>query len=77
MAIIRSYNVFYSKYITDSSNIRFSTNLIACQECLFCDGLENQSYCIRNEQYTKDEYFEKKQILLTQKEQFINWFVAL
>lgn len=58
--ITLSLNIYYSKYIHSSNNIWFSTNLLWCQECLFCDDLQNQSYCIYNTQYTKEEYFQKR-----------------
>ena len=65
--ITGSYKVYYSKYITDSSNIWFSTNLIGCEECILCDELENQKYCIKNRAYPKEEYFEKKEELMQRK----------
>jgi hypothetical protein len=74
-SIQKSFNIFYSKYITSSSNIWFSTNLIGCSECLFCDWLQNQTYCIRNTQYEKDEYLQKKQELLSHKESYSTWAV--
>jgi len=52
-----SYNVLYSYNIQNSSSIRFSSNLTGCSFCLLCDSLMNQSYCIKNKQYTKEEYF--------------------
>lgn len=65
-----SYNVFFSKYITTSSNIYFSTNLTWCSECILCDDLENKTYCIKNIQYSKDEYSELKKEFLNDKSQF-------
>ncbi len=72
--IIESNLIFYSKYIKNSYSIWFSSNLISCQECLFCNDLENKSYCINNQQYTKEDYFDKKNELLSQKSMFIQWF---
>ncbi len=71
--ITNSYNVFYSSNIHNSSNIFFSTNLLWCSECLLCDGLENQSYCIGNTQYTKDEYMLLKMQTLQDKD----WYELL
>ncbi len=61
---------FYSRYITNSANIWFSTNLIWCSECIGCDWLENQKYMIGNKQYTKVEYENKKQEILRDKQNF-------
>ncbi len=72
--VFNSFNVFYSKYIVNSSDIWFSTNLIGCKECIFCDWLENASYCINNVQYSKEEYEKKKQEILSQKEKFEDWY---
>lgn len=68
------YNIFFSRFISDSSNIWFSTNLIGCQECLFCDDLQNQSFCINNKSYSREEYLLKKDDLLKQKDMFLTWY---
>ena len=68
--IVNSFNIFFSKFLINCSNIRFSTNLVGCHDCIFCNELENQAYCIRNEQYTKEEYLAKKQELLKDKNNF-------
>ncbi|MEI7477812.1 MAG: hypothetical protein WCJ81_04865 [bacterium] len=39
--------------------------------------MENQSYCIENKQYEKEEYFVKKTELLQQKQQFPFRYSAL
>ena len=71
--VTKSYNIFYSRYISDSANIWFSTNLIGCEECIFCDGLENQKYCIENTIYSKEEYVLKKKWILQEKKRFEAW----
>jgi hypothetical protein len=65
-----SHNIFYSRYITNSSNIWFSTNLIGCSECIGCDGLENKKYMIGNIQYTEENFGKKKQEILRDKNSF-------
>lgn len=65
--ILKCYNIFYSRYIHNSNNIWFSTNLIGCSECILCDGIENTSYAIQNKVYDKAEYFLKKSDLLKRK----------
>ncbi len=76
-AISKSSFIFYSKYIHNSSNIRFSTNLIGCHNCFRCDALENMSYCIDNTPYSKDEYYKKVHILLQDKNNFEHYFKQL
>jgi len=75
--IIKSYNIFYSKNIYNSSNIWFSSNLTWCRECIFCDWLENASYCIANKKYKKEEYWEKKKEILSKKENFHNYYLKV
>ncbi len=75
--INESHNIFYSRYITNSSNIWFSTNLIWCHECIGCDGLENQQYMIKNVQYTKEDFAKKKQEILADKESFENIYAHI
>jgi hypothetical protein len=48
--------------------------LIGCQECLFCDDLQNQSFCINNKSYSREEYLLKKDDLLKQKDMFLTWY---
>jgi len=72
--IQESYKIFYSKYIIASNNIWFSSNLIWCQECIFCDNLENKSYFINNQEFTKEEYLVQKSKILVQKNIFMDFF---
>ncbi len=72
--VIESYNIFYSRYIKNSSDIWFSKNLIWCTHCIWCSDLENKSYCIQNKQYNKEEYFQKYKHLLANKWKFSKFF---
>ena len=71
MGVIKSFKIFYSKYIQNSSDVRFSSNLVWCHECLFCNNLDNQSYYINNQKLEKDEYFKQKEKILSQKDNFM------
>jgi hypothetical protein len=78
IGIIQSYNVFYSKYCHNCTDIRFCSNCIGCTHCLFCDDMENASYCIQNKQYTEQEYKQKKKELLdANKHKFYATYIAL
>ncbi|HRX63875.1 MAG TPA: hypothetical protein P5060_02090 [Candidatus Absconditabacterales bacterium] len=77
VGIINSYNTFYSKFIFDSSNLWFCTNMIGCSECIDCDNLQNQSYCIDNIQYSQEEYRKKKKEILKDKNNFYTKFLNL
>lgn len=68
--VIKSMNVYYSRYITNSNDMWFSTNCIGCHYCIGCDGLENQSYYFQNQQLTREEWMAKRKELLTQGSQF-------
>ena len=52
-------HVYYSSFCKDCINIYFSKNLRNCQNCFGCVNIVNKSYCIFNEQYTKEEYTKK------------------
>ncbi len=71
--VIKSFKIFYSRCIIDSNNVWFSVNLMWCSECIFCDNLENKSYCIWNVQYSKEEYLHKKTEILDRKEKFLSY----
>lgn len=68
--IISSYNVFYSSYIHNSSNLRFCSDMIWCSECIWCSWLENVSYYINNQKFEKDVYKRKKKEILSRKDLF-------
>ena len=72
-----SYQIFYSKYIKNCSDIWFSTNLTWCKHCIGCNNLENVSYYINNKEYSKEEYFEKKKKLLSDKWDFLNRYKSI
>ncbi len=75
--IYQSSFVFYSKFIFNSSDIWLSTNLVWCHECISCEFLENKTYCIKNKQYSKDEYYKLKSEILSQKDKFNEIFLNL
>ncbi|MDD5770397.1 MAG: hypothetical protein PHE25_05500 [Candidatus Gracilibacteria bacterium] len=72
--IYNSFKIFYSKNIIGSNNIWFSNALQGCSECIFCDNLENKSYCIKNKQYEKNEYLKEKQEILKDKNNFLKYY---
>lgn len=67
-SVDKSSFIYYSKFIINSSNIRFSSNLVGCHDCIKCDNLQNQSYCVSNKQYSKDEYQKFYATMLKKKE---------
>ncbi|MEI8091102.1 MAG: hypothetical protein WCG98_02380 [bacterium] len=44
---------------------------------MFCDDLQNQSYCINNKQLDKETYKMKKEEFLKQKKMFLTWYQNL
>ena len=42
----------------NSVNLLFSKSCSGCTDCFGCVNLRNKSYCIFNQQYSKEEYFE-------------------
>lgn len=50
------YNVQFSEFSTQCTNSRFLSNCIDCTDCYQCANLKHKQYCIRNTQYTKEEY---------------------
>lgn len=72
--VVNSFQIFYSRFISNSHNIWFSSNLVGCGECLFCDNLENVTYAINNRLYEKQEYFLEKEKILKEKQYFDMYF---
>ncbi|MES2930538.1 MAG: hypothetical protein V4665_02035 [Patescibacteria group bacterium] len=55
----KNYN---SQYLTLSRNCIDSYYLfdcVNCSHCFMCSNLRNKEFCIRNKQYTKEEYFNR------------------
>jgi len=55
----QSYKTFFSRNCTSCVEVWFSQDCVGCTSCFGCSGLRNKSYCIFNEQYTKETYDEK------------------
>lgn len=57
--VFNCYNVRYSRECNNCSNSAFLVNCRGCESSFGCVNLRNKSYCIFNEQYSKEEYQEK------------------
>ena len=51
-----SYMAFYCDFIKRCKNVWFCYDCINCEYCFMCWNLRNKKYCIRNKQYSKEEY---------------------
>ena len=58
-----SYGVVSSIDCADCVDVLYSYDCRNCTNCIGCSGLRHKSYCIFNEQYSKEEYFKKKESL--------------
>ncbi len=56
-----SYNVICSNKISNSLFIQDCYDL---HECIFCSHISNKRYCISNMQFTKEEYFYIKALII-------------
>lgn len=54
------YSCFYCQDCNNSDHLLFCFDLQGCSECIGCSGLRNKKYCIFNQQYSKEEYEQKK-----------------
>lgn len=63
---ISAHNCLFSAVSRNCHDIMYCYNCMYCHDCFGCVGLKNQSYCIFNTQYTKEEY-EQHMILILQK----------
>ena len=55
----KCYKTFYSEECDSCSDVWFSRSCAGCTNCFGCINLRNKSYCIFNEQYNRESYFEK------------------
>ena len=63
------YELFYSDACKNCNTSYYLRNCIGCSNCFGCINLNNQKYCIYNEQYTKVEYERALNRLLKEKMQ--------
>lgn len=77
LAVIHSYSIFYSRCIKNCNNIWFCNDMVWCTECINCQRLENQSYCIENIPYPREEYIKKKIIYLKKKTLFVHYYETM
>lgn len=54
-----SFNLNFSENSRDCIDSYFLYDCRNCQNCFMSWNLRNKQYCIRNKQYTKEEYFEE------------------
>jgi hypothetical protein len=52
-------NAIYSSQCESSYDIAFCKDCVGVNNCFGCVGLRKKSFCIFNEQYTKEEYLKK------------------
>jgi hypothetical protein len=57
---IKPNNLFYSQECQNCSDSWFLQNCIGCRNCIGCINLRHKEYMIFNEQYSKEEFEEKK-----------------
>ncbi len=55
---MQSQRCFFSRAPNNSHDIEYSERLINCSDCFGCINLRNKKYCILNQQYKKEDYFE-------------------
>jgi hypothetical protein len=55
----RCYNLQSSRYSEDCRDSYFLLNCRSCSDCIGCVNLRRARYCIFNQQYTKEEYYER------------------
>ncbi|MEK7548258.1 MAG: hypothetical protein AAB540_05165 [Patescibacteria group bacterium] len=63
--VVDSYGCQFLWNSNNCSQCYFSEDLIGCTECISCSNLRNQSFCIENKKYEKNEYFRKKAQMFT------------
>jgi hypothetical protein len=59
----KCYKVLFSEDCSNSQDLIFCKNCTNCHDCIGSVNLKNQQYYIFNQQYSKEEYLEKKKEL--------------
>ncbi|MBU0670947.1 MAG: hypothetical protein ABH835_02900 [Patescibacteria group bacterium] len=67
----KNYNIFHSLNTRDSVDGKFLYDCRGCKNCFMCWNLRNKEYCVRNQEFSEDEY---KKIISQEK---INTFFGI
>ncbi len=74
----RSNRTLFSDTCDDCSEVWFSRNCYGCINCVGCVNMRGASYCIFNQKYSKEEYFEKlKELKLDTRNGIDNMFTEM
>lgn len=73
MAATNVYQNYFCCYTINAQNIFYSYLVSASNNCFGCVGLKNQSYCILNKKYTKQEYEALVPKIIAQMEKNGEW----
>src|SRR3989339_384811 len=53
------YQCYFTTRSMESRNLYFCRGCVGCSDCFGCTNLRSTSYCIFNQNYSKEEYYEK------------------
>jgi hypothetical protein len=59
-----SARAFFTNYVWKSLDVSYSDFCMSCQNCFGSAGLKKANYCIFNKQYSKEEYFKIKDLII-------------
>ena len=73
-----SDNIFFSQYCNNSARLYYCYGCEWCQDCILSSNLVNKSYCIKNKQYSKEEYqiLSKKYLDNLRKKELSNYLIV-
>jgi len=63
--VINSQNIFFSFNVDNCFDCWMCENIVGCQHCISCRDMENQSYCIENISYSKDDFLRLKDVYIS------------
>lgn len=61
---IGCYGCWFTFDSKNCKNCYFISDCSNCTDCILCTNLTSKSFCIMNKQYSKEEYFKKKEEVL-------------
>ncbi len=59
------YGCLFAFNCKNCNDCAFISDCVGCSECILCTNLVRRSYCIGNREYPREEYFQRKQALLS------------
>jgi len=73
VSTLGSYDIRWSHFIIESSNIEYSEMCMNSKDLFGCIGVRQKQYCVLNKQYSKEDFFKLREKIIDHMKQTAEW----